>query len=177
VVFFYRMLKTILLGIRTRKTSNALDPFEVTYRVWLNDLDFNLHVNNAKYMKFIDVVRLGYFVRAKPFSTAILKGLTPVLMESYVRYRKELKWRDRFTVRQEVVHADDRWVYFEVKFIRNGHVVFHALQKGGLYEKGVGMKRPDSFLPELSKFNDFPPSSYIQKFIDLSVEFQSEVKK
>ena len=58
------MLELIRTAIRRRKpaTHELFDTVSMEFRVAMWDLDHNLHLNNAKYLKFMDKCRLEHSI-------------------------------------------------------------------------------------------------------------------
>jgi acyl-CoA thioesterase FadM len=120
---FFRLL-ALSLGRRRRKLRPPLETSVLTFRVWPGDLDLNLHLNNARYLGFMDLGRvevmmaagLGFWGR---------RGRQPLVAASFCRYFKPLGPFQSFELRTRLAAYDDKWFYFEQRFLRRG--VLHAL--------------------------------------------------
>jgi len=57
VNLYLRLLRLLLLLPFVRRRS-LLDAGRIAFRVWPNDCDINLHLNNGRYLTFMDLGRL-----------------------------------------------------------------------------------------------------------------------
>lgn len=53
---------------------DLLTTTKVSLRVWPNDLDVNLHVNNGRYLALADIGRMHWFVRAAARRGTVARG-------------------------------------------------------------------------------------------------------
>jgi acyl-CoA thioesterase FadM len=95
----------------------------VRIRIWPNDLDMNMHVNNGRYLTLADLGRLDWFVRTGVYATAKRQGLFPVVGDSIAKYRRELRSFQTVTIESRLVGWSGRWGFLEHRFIRHGRVV------------------------------------------------------
>ena len=95
----------------------------VSIRIWPNDLDTNLHVNNGRYLTLADLGRLDWFVRTGAYQTAKRQGLFPVVGDSIAKYRRELRVFQKVDIESRLVGWSGRWGFLEHRFIRHGRVV------------------------------------------------------
>ena len=59
----FRLLKTLLLYLLRPTRRGILEESVVRFRVWPNDLDTNLHMNNGRYLTLMDLGRLDLLLR------------------------------------------------------------------------------------------------------------------
>jgi len=119
------------------------DEDSVNYNLcWTTDIDYFLHMNNAKYFREMDFGRFDWFFRtglsdyleAKP-------GVHFVQHGASIRYRKSIEFLVPFKLVTKLIYWDDRSLYFEQKFIslHDGFVRAVALCKNTV----VGAKIKD----------------------------------
>jgi len=102
----------------------------------------------------------------------------PVMGASYTRFRRDLGPFQKFDIRIEIAYISPRWIYFDYKFIRNGFVHCHVLEKWGAAEKGVGMVAPHLYLPPVPGQENYgKPPTHIAKLMDAEDEFRIVVRK
>lgn len=114
-----RLLKILMLGWwQSRRTRfSPLDPGGLRFWCWPNDLDFNIHMNNGRYLTIMDLGRIHLMVRAGIVPRMIRLGWKPVISAATVRFRRPLAPFERFTLDTRIVGWDDRWLYIEQRFI------------------------------------------------------------
>jgi acyl-CoA thioesterase FadM len=178
MTLYFRFLIRVIGYLFCKKDHNPHMPMEVFFRVQLTDLDLNLHLTNSRYPAFVDLARLDFFIKSGIWERGRSQGWMPVLSTSYMRFRRDLGLYDKFTVRVELLYMSPRWVYLDYKFIKDGFVYCHVVQKGGFYERGVGMVSPHKLAPPLPGQEDFKnPPSHIAKLMDAEDEFRLVVRK
>jgi acyl-CoA thioesterase FadM len=99
-------------------------------RVGLADIDFNLHLNNARYLSFMDYGRVHL--------TAATGILTPMLQEKWVplvgsvsiTYRRSLGLWAPFALATRLVCWDEKWFYMEQVFRSDQGLAAIAWVKG-----------------------------------------------
>ncbi len=114
----------------SRPPLHPLDESVVSFRVWPNDLDVNLHMNNGRYLTLMDLGRLDLVVRMGVLRTLRRRKWNPVVGSLQVRYRRSLLPFQRYDIRTRLVGWDERWFYVEQRFERAGETVAAALVKG-----------------------------------------------
>jgi acyl-CoA thioesterase FadM len=127
---FIRLLKTLLLFLLNPRKAGLLAETRVRFRVWPNDLDTNLHMNNGRYMTLLDLGRLDLLLRIGAAVPAFRRRWYPVLAAVQLRYRKPLNLFEKFEIRTRIVAWDGKWVYLEQKIERGGRMIAHAWLKG-----------------------------------------------
>ena len=85
-------------------------------RVWPNDIDFNLHMNNARYLSMMDFGRMHLLARTRVLEHVIRSRWTPLVGAVWMTYRRSLPLFARFTLTSRMVCWDERWFYIEQTF-------------------------------------------------------------
>lgn len=144
---------------KNKKPKNQLfDVVKMAQSVSFTDLDIYQHVNNAKYLNKYEIARWHFCIQT---------GLTKILLEEKIQfivvgaeisYIKELKWKEKFQVRTQIVGADDKYIYLEQTIHSKGKLKNHGmfrvlfLQKRNkitpleIFQK-MGMNTPPPNLP------------------------------
>jgi acyl-CoA thioesterase FadM len=94
----------------------VLDEDRVRMRVWPNDIDLNLHLNNARYLNLMDYGRTHLLARSRLLSRIIRSRYTPTVGAVWITYRRSLPVFSGFTLSSRLVCWDERWFYVEQSF-------------------------------------------------------------
>ncbi|MEM7000073.1 MAG: thioesterase family protein [Pseudomonadota bacterium] len=113
---YWRLLLALWSGARAeRLPHDAL--FIKRFRVWPHDLDAFGHMNNGRYLQIMDVARAEWMVRTGVFSEMRKHRWTALLGGGMNRFRRHLKLGQRYEVRTHLICWDQRWFYFEHRFV------------------------------------------------------------
>lgn len=126
----FRLLKTLILFLVRPTRRDILAESVVRFRVWPNDLDTNLHMNNGRYLTLLDLGRLDMLLHLGAVRMILKQRWNPVLAGLRVRFRRPLNLFQKFDIRTRIVAWDTNWVFLEQKIIRRGELVLHAYLKG-----------------------------------------------
>lgn len=120
----------LISAARRRKrppTHGIFDTVSVESRVGLLDLDINLHLNNAKYLKFMDRSRLEHAVCTGLLDKMIRARCNQVVANTEIAYVRELRPYQEFWVRTHILGWDEKYVYYDQRFESQGKLHTHAL--------------------------------------------------
>lgn len=123
-----RMLWVVLTGF-FRPRMHPMDESVLHFRVWPDDLDVNFHVNNGRYLTYMDLGRLDLILRSGMWRTMVGKRWNPVVGSAQVRFRRALKLGEPFTLRTRALAWDKRWVFLEHRLESRGRTACLALVK------------------------------------------------
>jgi acyl-CoA thioesterase FadM len=88
---FGRLLLVVLRALRCRRGAFApLDPARIRFHPMPHDLDVKLHVNNARYLAFMDLGRVDLLNRLGVMRLAFRGHWFPVLGLVSIRYHRPL---------------------------------------------------------------------------------------
>ncbi len=104
----------------------------VPLRVLPNDLDLNLHMNNARYLALMDLGRLDLTMRLGLLRAMVRQHWQPVLATAAIRFFRPLKVFERFELHTRVLWWDDRSVHMEQVFRDQRGVIARAQVRGVL---------------------------------------------
>lgn len=125
-----------------------VDPLTVTrvrLRIWPNDLDFNFHVNNGRYLTLADIGRLHWFVRSGVLAAARRQRALPVVGDAIAKFRRDLRLFDVFEIHTRLLGWDSRWGFIEHRFMRRGRVI-GAVMVRGVFKGPQGVMAPATLL-------------------------------
>ena len=112
MLLFFRFFRVILSGLLGRRRG-VLDESVLRFRVMPTDIDFNLHLNDGRYMSFMGIGRSDVLTRCGLLTHAVRRKWAPVIGGAMIRYRREVRPLRTFTLRSRIVGWDPKWVYFE----------------------------------------------------------------
>ena len=162
-----RLIRVGVSGIAESKV-DLLATTRVCLRVWPNDLDFNVHVNNGRYLALADIGRVHWFVRTGVLGVARQRKAFPVVGDAIAKFRHDLRVFETFEIHTRLIGWDRKWGFIEHRFLRKdrviGVVAIRGVFKGldgpvdpGVLLEGVGHTAPSPALPEWT--NDFNRSA------------------
>jgi len=113
----------------------VLDEDRLTLRVGLNDIDMNLHLNNARYLNLMDYARTHLLARTLLLDRIVKKRWMPLLGAAWMTYRRSLPVFERYTITSRILGWDDRWFYIEQRFESGKGLAAVGWVKGILRDK------------------------------------------
>jgi acyl-CoA thioesterase FadM len=129
-----------LLALRQRLRPlpriGVLDEDRVRLRVWPNDIDFNFHLNNSRYLTCMDYGRIHMLAAAGILDHLILRRLTPLVGSIDIVYRRSLPLWAAFTLTTRTLCWDDKWFYIEQTLQSGQGLAATAWVKGIFQERG-----------------------------------------
>lgn len=102
--------------IRPLRRIGVLEEDCVRLRVLPNDIDLNLHLNNARYLNWMDYGRIHLLARTRLLEHIIRSRWTPLVGAVWMTYRRSLPLFARFTLTSRLTCWDERWFYLEQTF-------------------------------------------------------------
>lgn len=135
-------------------------PFGISrlkFRVWPLDLDTNLHLNNGRYLTIADLGRADLLTQTGLWKEVLKQGLMPMLSGSAIRYRRELKPFQAFTLESRIVCWRATTFVMEHRFVTQnakGETITAAiaLVRGGLYDRKKRQFVPAARLVEMAGY-------------------------
>lgn len=123
-----RFLRVVLHSFFRPKV-DFFEQSRVFFHVWPNDIDFNLHLTNSRYLSVMDLGRTDLLIR-----TGLAKRLwslkwKPVLGGATIRFRRSLAMWQRYVLCTQIIGWDDKWLYIEQQIKHNGTVIATAMVK------------------------------------------------
>jgi acyl-CoA thioesterase FadM len=136
-------------------------PFGVSrlgFRIWPLDIDTNLHLNNGRYLSIADLGRTDLLLRSGLWRAVLREGLLPMLSGASIRFRRELKPFQAFTLETRIVFWRGTSFVMEHRFLtKNDEIAAIALVRGGLYARKLKTFVPAQRLVELVGYNGPAP--------------------
>jgi acyl-CoA thioesterase FadM len=112
------------------------DQGRLSFRCLPTDIDFNGHLNNARYLMLADLGRIDLFFRAGLVRMARSKGLAPMLGGVQSVFVREIRLWQRF----EVVSSIETWegtqvIGRHVFLLDNGETAALVMTTAGVYDR------------------------------------------
>lgn len=116
-VFHLRILVQVVRQIlgKTKPLTDLDKELVIHERVWLGDLDFNIHANNARYNEVLDFARFDFFMRLAAAGGGILKDAGKLKIGNggvSIFFLRELRPFQAYWVRTRVIGIDKKWCFF-----------------------------------------------------------------
>jgi acyl-CoA thioesterase FadM len=103
--------------------------------VWPNDIDFNLHLNNARYLNIMDYARMHLLARTGLLEHVLRSRWQPMVGAVWITYRRSLPVFSSFWLSSRLVCWDERWFYMEQTFEGRQGLAAVGWVKGVLRDK------------------------------------------
>lgn len=157
MMLLLRIIKVAIMALLGRSIP-PLEESVVNFRVWPNDLDLNVHLNNGRYLSLMDLGRLDLAARTGIARAAMKGRWRPMVAAATIRYRRPLPPLARYQLRTRLLGWDHKWFFIEQRFFLGETLCAHAVVKGlfvGLQDKippaevalAVGYAGPSPTLP------------------------------
>lgn len=153
---YFRFLAAVIRALAGRPALGLLSEGVVVFRVWPTDLDFNLHLTNARYLSLMDLGRLDLIARFGIVRALARRRWTPVVGAVMLRFRRALDPWSRFSLHTRVVGWDEKWFYLEQRFEVGGEVYALGLVRA-LVRGKHGSVSPGQLLAAFGQTGASPP--------------------
>ena len=130
--FFYNIFCNIIFNTK----ADLMDTTTVKFRVWLNDIDLNFHMNNGRYLTILDIAKTDYLFKTGIHKIMLKEKLSGVTGGVNISFLKELKPLSVYTVETKVIDWDGMWFYIQQQFIQDGLIKANAIVKVTFLSKG-----------------------------------------
>ncbi len=121
-----------------KKRLGLLEESCLSFRVFPNDLDLYLHMNNGRFLTLMDLGRIDLILRSSLGKVSQKQGWNPLVGSILMRYRRPLRLWDAFTLKTRILGWDEKWFYIEQRFEKNGDLLALGLVKG-LFKSRTGV--------------------------------------
>lgn len=126
---YLRLVKLLLLLPFVRRRP-LFDTGRMTFRVWPNDCDINLHLNNGRYLTFMDLGRMHLLAQIGLLGVMLRRRWAPVLSAAEISFIRPLPPFRKFELVSRLLTWDDKYFYMEQRFLVGERLCAVALVKG-----------------------------------------------
>ncbi|MES2739359.1 MAG: thioesterase family protein [Pseudomonadota bacterium] len=151
----FRML-WMFITVRWRGAAGLFDTTRLRMMVLPNDLDFNGHVNNGRYLTLADVARMDFVVRTGCARVALRLRAHPVVGDALAKFRRDLRPFQRYQIETRLLAWDEKWVFVEHRFVRRKRVLGVVLMRG-VFVAPAGPLTPTALLAAMGETRASPP--------------------
>lgn len=130
---YLRLLRVLLQCLRAPR-QELFDSSCCLFRVWPNDCDVNLHMNNGRFLSFMDLGRIYLLARLGLLWPVLKNRWQPVVVAVDINYLRPLNPFQRFRLETQFLTWDEKYFYIEQRFIAGGRLCASALVKGLLLQ-------------------------------------------
>ncbi len=149
---YFRLLWVFIAALyRDRLTREHLFN-EVSTRIYPNDLDINLHVNNGRYLTLCDLGRIDLFIRSGLARVMINRKWYPVVGSVTMKFIKPLRVFDRITIRSHVTHWDDKYFYSTHAIFRRDVLVSEGTSRSLVVSRNSGKVPPAQVIEAVESY-------------------------
>ena len=127
----------------------------VPFRVLPNDCDINFHMNNGRYLTFMDLGRVHLVTQVGLMPVIFRKRWSAALAAAEVNFIRAIAPFQKFELVTRIVTWDEKYCYMEQRFEREGSLCAHAFVKG-LFLRGRNRVPNSEVVAELG-FTGSPP--------------------
>ena len=151
----YLRLLILLFKLIGLPRKGLLEESRVAFRVLPNDCDINFHMNNGRYLTFMDLGRVHLMAQLRLLGVIFRNKWKPVLAAAEINFIRALAPFQKFDLVTRIVTWDEKYCYMEQKFESEGAVCAHAFVKG-LFLDAKGKVKNSAVVAELG-FSESPP--------------------
>lgn len=101
---------------KIRPTKSFQDWVFARYRCMPWDLDANIHMNNVKYLKYLERGRVEHMIHTPWLTEMHGRGYKALIANTEISYVKEIRPFQRFKCETRISSWDDRYIYMEQVF-------------------------------------------------------------
>ena len=132
----YLRLLFVLWKIWRLPRKGVLDESRVAFHVLPTDCDINFHMNNGRYLSFMDLGRVHMTAQIGLLAIIAKRRWMPVLAAAEINFIRQLAPFQKFDLVTRLVTWDDKYAYMEQRFESGGTLCAHAFVKGLFLDKG-----------------------------------------
>lgn len=132
---YLRLIKLLLLLPFVRRRG-VFDESRTSFRVWPNDCDLNLHVNNGRYLTFMDLGRVHLLRQLRLLRRLLRTRWTAVLAAAEIDFIRPLRPLQKFEVVTRVLTWDEKYIYLEHRFESGDDLYASATVRGLVLREG-----------------------------------------
>jgi acyl-CoA thioesterase FadM len=148
-------------------------------RVWPNDLDMNLHLNNGRYLTLMDIGRFDLTIRAGLLKAMIVKRWLPVLSTASIQFYRSLGPFQKFQLTTKIIYWDEKWLYLSQGYHCHDKVYASAVVKA-VFKHGkltVPVRELFAFLGEEFFLPEMPKDISALELLEVSMDLRRKTMR
>jgi acyl-CoA thioesterase FadM len=124
---FFRYFFNIFYNLVTRPKMKFTDTSILKFRVLLNDLDLNFHMNNGRYLTIMDIGRTDLIYKIGFLKVMLKNKWGGVATAVNINFFKPLAPFQKYELQTKALWWDENWFYVEQLFISKNQICARAL--------------------------------------------------
>lgn len=132
----YLRLIWILLKVIWSPKKEFMTEGRLSFHALPLDCDLNMHLNNARYLSFMDLGRIHLMGQAGLFRHLLKNHWSPIILAAEISFIKAIKPLQQFELITRVLTWDDTYLYLEQRFEKEGQLLALAYVKGLFVAQG-----------------------------------------
>jgi acyl-CoA thioesterase FadM len=178
-----RLFRLLWILLRSRWASPCppLGPCITPLRIWPNDLDLFLHVNNGVYLTLCDLGRVDLMLRSRALRGPSRPRRTFLVAAETIQFYRPLRLFHTFHLETRVVGWDEKAFFVQHRFLlppaevsagdpgsgQQEETVAVALVEGRVYESGGAPLAPGELLTPIGIPDEPPPLlDWVQRWVE-----------
>ncbi len=135
------IVRSVILNRRNKMCKDVthkpfLSVIKRKFRVGLADIDFNLHVNNSRYMVFMERGRWDHSVQTNTWDVMVKQKLNSIIAGIEMGYIREIRFGKTFDLETRCIGWDNKYVYLEQRFVVADKIYAYGLVKAVYFQRG-----------------------------------------
>jgi acyl-CoA thioesterase FadM len=129
VNLYLRLLRVLFLLPFLRRRG-LLEASRVAFRVWPTDCDINMHMNNGRYLTFMDLGRVHLLAQTGLWRPMRRNGWFPVLGAAEINFIRPIDPLQKFDLVTRLLTWDEKYFYIEQRFEAGQRLCATGMVKG-----------------------------------------------
>lgn len=113
---FFRLLRLVIFLFLRRRRISPFSLITQNWRVWLNDLDLNLHMTNSRYWAMMDLGRIELMFDSGMLKRVLQERWAPVVASETLSFCLPLNLGQKYQLTTQMIGWDERSFYIEHVF-------------------------------------------------------------
>lgn len=118
------------------RITDLAQPLQHRFFVWPLDLDENLHMNNSRYLNYMELARWDLNIRSGFLKYALKHKIMAPVLNTAIVYRRSLGPLQTFRVDTQLVHRQHNSLFIEHNISRHGKLYATAIMEVRVIQSG-----------------------------------------
>ncbi|MDX2321930.1 MAG: acyl-CoA thioesterase [Moritella sp.] len=164
------LIRCFYLRNKQTNTKGFFDTVTRPFRVGFRHIDLNLHINNAKYLMFLEKARWDHSIQTNTFNTLLKNKLNFIVAGVEVGYIREIRLFKKFDVETTYLGWDEKYFYLEQKCVADGKLYNYSLVKAVFVQKGkvISPEKVMTYIPVEQRPQQLPEHMQIWKDLGIA---------
>lgn len=140
------MMWRFILVFLTTKYNPSASLFKMARQSFIalpTDIDFYMHINNGRYLSFLDIARIKIMVETKIMAILKKNKIYGVVACEMIRFKKSISLFQRFEITTQLIYWDDKYFYIKQSFYIKNELSAFAIVKIRFIHKERGVISPE----------------------------------